>query len=64
MAKKKRKKQFRSDDKLERELTLFGKLVAKLIYLLKLIKTLFLNLFTKTIPKCLNYIYHVYQFSI
>ena len=48
MAKKKRKKQFRSDDKLECELTLFGKLVAKLIYLLKLIKTLFLNLFTKT----------------
>lgn len=48
MAKKKRKKQSRSDDKLERELTLFGKLVAKLIYLLKLIKTLFLNLFTKT----------------
>ena len=47
MAKKKRKKQTRSDDKLERELTLLGKLVAKLIYLLKLIKQLFLNLFIK-----------------
>lgn len=48
MGKRKNKKSRSKTDKLEKELTLFGKLVAKLIYLLKLIKTLFLNIFTKT----------------